>query len=99
MSNPSAFRSASSLFTRHLANTQTPGAHAAWRGQTVRLFGGRLAARAESGAAPGSVLSVAKDALRVAAHGGVLEVAKLKIGAGAKVAAGEAGIGAGERLG
>ena len=75
-----------------------PGAHARWRGETVRLFGGRLASREESGAARGSVLSVAEDALRIAARGGVLEVAKLRVGAGAKVAAGEAGIAVGERL-
>jgi methionyl-tRNA formyltransferase len=75
-----------------------PGAHATWRGQTVRLFGGRLASREEGGAAPGTILAVAKDALRVAARGGVLEVAKVRVGSGGKVAAGEAGIGAGERL-
>jgi methionyl-tRNA formyltransferase len=75
-----------------------PGAHAAWQGQTVRLFGGRLASREESGAPPGTVLSVAKDALRIAARGGVLEVAKVKVGAGPKQPPGEAGIGAGERL-
>jgi len=45
------------------------------------------------------VLSVAKDALRIAARGGVLEVAKLRVASGAKVAAGEAGIAPGERLG
>ena len=38
-----------------------PGAHARWRGETVRLFGGRLATREESGAAPGSVLTEAWD--------------------------------------
>lgn len=76
-----------------------PGAHAQWRGQTVRLFGARLVSREEGGAAPGAVLDVAKDALRIAARGGVLEVAKLRVGAGAKLAAGEAGIAAGERLG
>lgn len=75
-----------------------PGAHAQWRGQTVRLFGGRLAAREESGAPPGTVLAVAPDALRVAARGGVLEVAKLRVGSGGKLAAGAAGIAAGERL-
>ena len=76
-----------------------PGAHARWRGETVRLFGGRLASREESGAAPGTVLGVAKDALRIAARGGAIEVAKLRVGAGAKLAAAEAGIAAGERLG
>jgi methionyl-tRNA formyltransferase len=75
-----------------------PGAHARWRGETVRLFGGRLASREESGAAPGTVLAVAQDALRIAARGGALEVAKLRVGSGAKVAAGEAGIAPGERL-
>jgi len=75
-----------------------PGAHARWRGETVRLFGGRLASREESGAAPGSVLAVTKDSLRIAARGGALDVAKLRVGAGAKVAAGEAGIAPGERL-
>jgi len=75
-----------------------PGAHAVWRGETLRLFGGRLASREESGAAPGTVLAVSKDALRIAARGGAIEVAKLRVGTGAKVAAGEAGIAAGERL-
>jgi methionyl-tRNA formyltransferase len=75
-----------------------PGAHARWRGETVRLFGARLASREESGAAPGSVLAVTNDALRIAARGGVLEVAKLRVGSGAKVAAGEAGIAPRERL-
>jgi methionyl-tRNA formyltransferase len=76
-----------------------PGAHARWQGETVRLFGGRLASREESGAAPGTVLTVAQDALRIAARGGVLEVAKLRVGDGAKLAAGAAGVAAGERLG
>ena len=76
-----------------------PGAHALWRGEIVRLFGGRLAAREESGAEPGHVLGVSQDGLRIAARGGVLEVAKLRVGGGAKVAAAEAGIAAGERLG
>ena len=75
-----------------------PGAHARWRGETVRLFGGRLASREESGAAPGTVLAVARDALRIAARGGAIEAAKLRVGSGAKVAASEAGIAPGERL-
>jgi methionyl-tRNA formyltransferase len=75
-----------------------PGAHARLRGEVVRLFGARLASREESGAAPGTVLDVAKDALRIAARGGVLEVAKLRVGSGPKVAAGACGIAAGERL-
>jgi methionyl-tRNA formyltransferase len=76
-----------------------PGAHATWCAETVRLFGGRLASREETGAEPGTVLAVTKDALRIAARGGVLEVAKLRVGDGAKLAAGAAGVAAGERLG
>jgi methionyl-tRNA formyltransferase len=75
-----------------------PGAHALWRGETVRLFGGRLASGEDAGAAPGTVLRAEKDALHIAARGGVLELAKLRVGKGAKVAAGAAGIAAGERL-
>jgi methionyl-tRNA formyltransferase len=75
-----------------------PGAWALRGGDSVRLFGGRLRSHEESGAAPGTVLDVAQDAVRIAAQGGVLEVAKLRVGAGAKLAAGEAGLSAGERL-
>jgi methionyl-tRNA formyltransferase len=75
-----------------------PGAHAVWRGEIVRLFGARLAAREDGGAAPGTVLAVAKEALRIAARGGVLEVAKLRVGSGAKLAPGAAGLAAGDRL-
>jgi methionyl-tRNA formyltransferase len=73
-----------------------PGAHARLRGETVRLFGSKLASRDESGAAPGTVLAVSQDALRIAARGGAIEVAKLRLGAGAKLAAGEAGVAVGE---
>ena len=75
-----------------------PGAHARLGGEVVRLFGGRLASREETGAVPGTVLAVAEGALRIAARGGVLEVAKLKRGGGAKLAAGQAGIAAGARF-
>src|SRR5262245_56302634 len=75
-----------------------PGAHARWREQILRLYGSRLAARAESGAAPGTVVAVTPEALCIAARGGALEVAKVRVGAGAKLAAGAAGIAAGERL-
>jgi methionyl-tRNA formyltransferase len=75
-----------------------PGAHARWKGETVRLYGARLASREDSGEAPGTVLEVDADGLRVAARGGVVSVAKLRVGAGPKQAAAEAGIGSGERL-
>jgi methionyl-tRNA formyltransferase len=76
----------------------SPGAHAEWNDQTVRLFGGRLVSREESGAPPGTVLGHVEGKLRLAARGGVLEVAKLRVGEGAKVGAAEAGIAASERL-
>jgi methionyl-tRNA formyltransferase len=76
----------------------SPGAHAQWNDQTVRLFGGRLVSREESGAPPGTVLGHVEGRLRLAARGGVLEVAKLRVGDGAKVGAAEAGLAVGERL-
>jgi methionyl-tRNA formyltransferase len=76
----------------------SPGAWARLRGETLRLFGGRLVSREESGSAPGTVIAVSKDGLRIAARGGVLQAAKVKLGPGAKVAAAETGIAAGERL-
>jgi methionyl-tRNA formyltransferase len=75
-----------------------PGAHARWRDETVRLFGARLASRHDSGAAPGTVLESSGDALRIAAQGGVIEVGKLRVGKGAKLAAAQAGVSAGDRL-
>jgi methionyl-tRNA formyltransferase len=75
-----------------------PGAHAQWQGETVRLFGGRLAPGEDAGAEPGTVLAPGEGGVRIAARGGVLEVAKLRVGAGPKQAAQEAGIAPGERL-
>jgi methionyl-tRNA formyltransferase len=74
-----------------------PGAHAKLGEQSVRLFGCTLAP-AEGAAPPGTVLALDAKGARIAASGGVLQVAKLKLGAGAKVAAAEAGIAPGARL-
>jgi methionyl-tRNA formyltransferase len=76
----------------------SPGAHARWRDHTLRLFGGRLASREAPHAEPGTVVDVGANAVRIAAHGGVLEVAKLRVDTGPKLAAGEAGLAPGERL-
>jgi methionyl-tRNA formyltransferase len=76
-----------------------PGASATWKGQTLRLFGARLASQDESDAAPGTVLDAGEGGIRVAARGGVLAVAKLRVGDGAKQAAAEAGLVPGDRLG
>jgi methionyl-tRNA formyltransferase len=75
-----------------------PGAHARLGDETVRLFGSTLAADADSGAPPGSVLAVDAKGARIAARGGVLQVAKLKRGAGPKLPAAEAGLAPGDRL-
>ena len=75
-----------------------PGAHAERQGETVRLFGARLASQDDPGAEPGTVLEAGEQGLRIAARGGVLEVAKVRLGAGPKQAAPESGLAAGERL-
>jgi methionyl-tRNA formyltransferase len=74
-----------------------PGAHARWRGEVVRLFDARLEPGA-SEAPPGTVLGLDRGRLAVAATGGRISAGRLRLGEGAKVAAPEAGIEAGERL-
>lgn len=76
-----------------------PGAHARLGDQTVRLYGCTLAAGETTSAPAGTVLAIDAKGARIAASGGVLLVAKLKLGAGAKVAAAEVGIAAGTSLG
>jgi methionyl-tRNA formyltransferase len=75
-----------------------PGAHAKRAGESVRLYGCTLEPGSAPSAAPGTVIGIDAKGARIAARGGVLHVAKLKLGAGAKLAAAEAGIAVGERL-
>jgi methionyl-tRNA formyltransferase len=75
-----------------------PGAHAKLGESRVRLYGTTLASGESSAAPPGTVLGLNAKGARIAAMGGVLLVAKLKVGDGAKVAAVDAGIAAGNRL-
>jgi methionyl-tRNA formyltransferase len=75
-----------------------PGAHARRRDQTIRLYGSTLGEGFDFSAPPGTVLGVDGKGVRIAAKGGVLQVAKLKVGEGAKVSAAEAGIRAGDCL-
>jgi hypothetical protein len=63
----------------------------------VRLHDGRLVP-ADAGAPPGTVLGVEAGRLAIAARGGRVTVGKLRVGDGAKVAAADAGVEAGERL-
>ncbi len=77
-----------------------PGAHSDAAGKRFRFFGARLETGGDPGAsAPGTILSIDDEGLRVAASGGVLQIAKLRIDDGAKVPADEAGLSVGDRLG
>ncbi len=76
-----------------------PGAHALRGDQPVRLFGCTFAEGFDFSAPSGTLLGVDAKGARIAARGGVLQVAKLKLGDGPKLAAAEAGIAPGERLG
>jgi methionyl-tRNA formyltransferase len=76
----------------------SPGAHAQRAsGERVRLFDARLAA-GDAGAAPGTVLGVEAGRLAIAARGGRVTIGRLRVGDGAKVAAADAGLEAGETL-
>jgi methionyl-tRNA formyltransferase len=74
-----------------------PGAHAVLGDRTIRLFGSRLR-QAAIDAAPGTVLGLEGGRLVVAAKGGALEVARLRVGEGKKTPAAEAGVSRGVRL-
>lgn len=74
-----------------------PGAWAEQAGEPVRLYGGRLLPGGASGP-PGTVLGLEEGRLVLAALGGRLAVEKLKVGAGRKLPAAEAGLTAGARL-
>ena len=63
----------------------------------MRLYGGLLR-EGEGGAEPGTVLGLEDGRLMISALGGRIGVAKLKQGAGKKLPAAEAGLGAGEKL-
>jgi len=75
-----------------------PGAHAQLGERSVRLFGCTLAEGFDFSAPAGTVIGLDAKGIRVAARGGVLHVAKLKVGDGAKLAAAETGMAVGDRL-
>lgn len=74
-----------------------PGAHAKLEGQTIRLFDARLL-DGESPEPAGTVLSVRDGKAQIAASGGIVEVGRVRVADGKKVAAAEAGIEPGQRL-
>jgi methionyl-tRNA formyltransferase len=92
-------RSAQQLDRQIRGCDPNPGARTQLEGRALRLFGGQLAQGDGGGAAPGTVLAVGPEGLELAARGGVIRVAKLRFEGAAKLAAGEAGIAAGQRLG
>ncbi len=75
-----------------------PGARATRGPDPVRLYGCTLAAGSEAGAPPGTVIGLDAQGARIAANGGTLLVAKLRVGAGAKAGAAGSGIAVGDRL-
>ena len=74
-----------------------PGAHALHRGQMLRLFDARLLPGAGP-EPPGTAIGLQDGRLLIAARGGRLSIGKLRLGGGAKLAAAEAGLEAGERF-
>jgi methionyl-tRNA formyltransferase len=75
-----------------------PGAYAIRGEEKVRLFEGRCIDGPEVGP-PGTVAGVDDGRLLIDARGGRLAIRRVRVGAGAKVAAAESGLARGERLG
>lgn len=77
--------------------TPGPGANARLGGEVVRLFGSHCVA-VDDGTPPGTVLGTEDGALRIAARGGRIGVAKIQVGNAAKCPAADAGIAQGAVL-
>lgn len=75
-----------------------PGALTRFEGEPLRLYGARLEA-GEAGGAPGELVSAEAGRLAIATGSGRISVGKLRLGSGAKVAAGEAPLRTGQHLG
>jgi len=75
-----------------------PGAVAARGDEEVRFFDG-VRAEGTGDESPGTIVGVDDGRLVIAAKGGRLCVGRVRVGAGAKVAAAESGLAPGERLG
>ena len=76
-----------------------PGAHSSWDGREVRFFGAALEAGGGFDEAPGTVLGVDDGGLRIAASGGVVRVARVRVDDAGKVAGIESGLSVGDRVG
>jgi len=79
-----------------------PGAYAYWNGEIIRFFGAVLHME-PTDSAPGAIVNVDQKAIHVAVPGGILAVAKVRPGKGAKVDssewAAEKGVKVGDRFG
>ena len=75
-----------------------PGAWAHWNDEPVRLFGSHISANTLGSPDPGTVVSVDKSGIELAASQGVLKMTRLQVGRGRKIAAVETGIKVGDRL-
>jgi methionyl-tRNA formyltransferase len=78
--------------------TPGPGAIAAYAGESVRLFGSRLIA-GECDAPTGTAIGSEGDELTISAGRALIAIAKIRRGEGKKLAARDAGIEIGTRLG
>jgi len=67
-------------------------------GEPVRFFDARVVAAGAGDAPAGTVIGLDDGRLALAARGGHLTIGKLRVGSGAKVAAGAGGLEIGERL-
>ncbi len=76
-----------------------PGAHATVAGREVRFYGAQLETGARSDAPAGTVIASDAEGLRIAAGGGVIRVAKVRIDGGAKLLGNESGLTVGDRVG
>jgi methionyl-tRNA formyltransferase len=76
-----------------------PGGHSSKDGQEVRFYGARLEAALTSNELPGTIIGIDEDGLCVAAGGGVVRVAKVRVDGGAKVPGHESGLAVGDRVG
>lgn len=75
-----------------------PGAHTERGGEALRLYGSRLLA-SDATEPPGRVSGFSQGRMVLAARGGRLEIERVRLGSGAKLAPAEAGLAVGDELG
>ncbi|MBI1384143.1 MAG: methionyl-tRNA formyltransferase [Rhizobiales bacterium] len=95
-------RPANEIYDLIRAGNPQPGTWTTWKGETLQVFDSARI-EGETGGAPGEVLSVSNEGIRVAASGGAVLMKRVRFGKGEKSPAGDvagaAGIAVGARLG